>query len=48
MDALTVACTQQGFIQRLNTLNAEHTRNEMLSDIKDEVYKEKLSLIEST
>jgi CRISPR-associated endonuclease Csn1 len=46
IDALAVACTQQGFIQRLNTLNAEHTRNEMLSDIKDEVYKEKLSLIE--
>lgn len=46
IDALVVACTQQGFIQRLNTLNAEHTRNEMLAEIKDKVYKEKLSLIE--
>ena len=46
IDALVVACTKQGFIQRLNTLNAEHTKNEMLLDIKNESFKEKLSLIE--
>jgi CRISPR-associated endonuclease Csn1 len=27
IDALCVACTKQGFIQRMNTLNSEHTQN---------------------
>ena len=34
IDALTVACTEQGFIQRLNTLNSGETRDEMLRAIK--------------
>jgi CRISPR-associated endonuclease Csn1 len=46
IDALTIACTQQGFIQRINTLNSKHTRDEMLAEIKDVVYKEKLTLLE--
>lgn len=46
IDALTVACTKQGFIQRLNTLNSEHTRNEILADIKGKVYSEKLTSLE--
>ena len=46
IDALTVACTKQGFIQRLNTLHSEHTRNEILADIKGKEYVEKLSSLE--
>jgi CRISPR-associated endonuclease Csn1 len=45
IDALTVACTQQRFIQRLNTLNAQHTRDQMFADIKE--YKNKLSLLDN-
>jgi len=48
IDALTIACTQQGFIQRINTLNAKHTRDEMLGEVKDQVYKEKLTLLEKS
>jgi len=46
IDALSIACTKQGFIQRINTLNAEHTRNEMYGEIKDIDFKEKLSLLD--
>jgi CRISPR-associated endonuclease Csn1 len=46
IDALAIACTRQGFIQRLNTLNAQHTRDEMFNETKDVVYKDKLSLVE--
>lgn len=46
IDALTVACTKQGFIQRLNTLNSEHTRNEMYAEVKGNNYSEKLTLLE--
>jgi CRISPR-associated endonuclease Csn1 len=46
IDALTIACTQQGFIQHINTLNSKHTRDEMLSEVKDQIYKEKLTLLE--
>ncbi len=46
IDALVVACTKQGFIQRLNTLNAEHTRNEILAEIKGKDFSEKLSALE--
>lgn len=46
IDALAVACTKQGFIQRLNTLNAEHTRNEMFAEVNGSNYSEKLSLLE--
>lgn len=46
IDALAVACTKQGFIQRLNTLNAEHTRNEMFAEIKEKNYSEKQTLLD--
>ena len=48
IDALTIACTQQGFIQRINTLNAKHTRDEMLAEVKDQESKEKLTLLEKS
>ena len=48
IDALVVACTKQGFIQRFNTLNASKTREDMKKEIeqRSEQYKEKLSLLE--
>jgi CRISPR-associated endonuclease Csn1 len=48
VDALTIACTKQGFIQRFNTLSASKTREDMLKEIeqRSEQYKEKLSLLE--
>lgn len=46
IDALAVACTKQGFIQRLNTLNAEPTRDEMYAEVNGSSYSEKLSLLE--
>ncbi len=33
VDALTIACTQQGFIQRINTLNAAKTREAMRAEL---------------
>lgn len=46
VDALTIALTRQGYIQRLNTLNA--SRDEMLADVQqsDTHYSEKRSLLE--
>ncbi len=48
LDALTIACTKQGFIQRFNTLSASKTREDMLKEIevRSQQYKEKLSLLE--
>jgi CRISPR-associated endonuclease Csn1 len=48
IDALTIACTKQGFIQRFNTLNSSKTREDMLFDIEKRSFdfREKLSLIE--
>lgn len=48
IDALVIACTQQGFIQRINTLNASDVRNEMLKEVEEAKiqYGEKLSLLE--
>lgn len=48
IDALTIACTKQGFIQRFNTLNASKTREDMQSEIEkcSVEYKEKLTLLE--
>ncbi|MES2398330.1 MAG: type II CRISPR RNA-guided endonuclease Cas9 [Bacteroidota bacterium] len=46
IDALSVACTKQGFIQRINHLNAQHSRDEMFAEIKGADYKDKLSLLE--
>lgn len=48
IDALTIACTKPGFIQRLNTLNARKTKDEMEDEVAKHSaeYKEKLSLLE--
>lgn len=48
IDALTIAFTKQGFIQRFNTLSASKTREDMQFDIdsRSAEFKEKLSLIE--
>ena len=52
IDALVVACTQQRYIQRLNSVNAEADREEMDAFIKEQQQehklskKEKLSLLE--
>lgn len=48
IDALTISCTHQGFIQRINTLNSKHTRDEMLAEVKDKTYKERLTLLEKS
>jgi CRISPR-associated endonuclease Csn1 len=34
IDALTIACTKQGFIQRINNLNSSKERNDMLREIE--------------
>lgn len=57
IDALTIACTDDGFIKRINTLNAEHTREEMKSEVQkanagrvenpSSVYGEKRTLLEN-
>lgn len=48
IDALVVACTKQGFIQRLNTLNASDVRDGMKAEIIGAkiVFDEKKSLLE--
>ncbi|MCB0710326.1 MAG: type II CRISPR RNA-guided endonuclease Cas9 [Chitinophagaceae bacterium] len=48
IDALVVACTKQGFIQRMNTLNASDVRNEMKKEVEEakNIYNEKLTLLE--
>ncbi len=48
LDALVIACTRQGFIQRINTLNASDVRNEMNKAVEDAAieYNEKLTLLE--
>lgn len=48
VDALVIACTKQGFIQRFNTLSSSKTREDMQAEIekRSEQYKEKLSLLE--
>lgn len=35
VDALTIACTKQGFIQRFNTLNSSKVRNDMMREIEE-------------
>lgn len=35
IDALTIACTKQGFIQRFNRLNSSKVRNEMMREIEE-------------
>lgn len=48
IDALVVACTKQGYIQRINTLNASDVRDEMKKEIAaaKNTYSERLSLLE--
>lgn len=48
IDALTIACTKQGFIQRFNTLNATKTREDMFAEVekRSDLFREKLSLLE--
>ncbi|MBN8702297.1 MAG: type II CRISPR RNA-guided endonuclease Cas9 [Bacteroidetes bacterium] len=48
IDALVVACTKQGFIQRINTLNASDVRDEMKKtvDHAKQEFEERLSLLE--
>lgn len=47
VDALVIACTEQGFIHLFNTLSASKTREDMQKEIekRSEQYKEKLSLL---
>jgi len=35
IDALTIACTQQGFVQRINTLSSKITRDEMYKAVQE-------------
>jgi len=48
IDALVIACTKQGYIQRFNTLNSSKTREDLYNEVENRslVYKEKLSLLE--
>ncbi len=48
VDALTIACTKQGFIQRFNTLSASKTREDMKFEVDNRSieFKEKLNLLE--
>ena len=48
VDALVIACTKQGYIQRFNTLNSSKTKEDLVADVEKRSieYKEKLSLLE--
>lgn len=48
IDALAIACTQQGFIQRINMLNASDIRNEMNREVEEAKvdFSEKMTLLE--
>ncbi len=48
IDALVVACTQQGFIQRINTLNADETKDLMKKQIESAriKFEEKKALLD--
>lgn len=48
IDALVVACTKQGYIQRINTLNSSDVKDAMRKEILDAqvVYDEKRNLLE--
>lgn len=49
IDALTIACTEQGFIQRINTLSSDITRKSMYEDLDQSTISkiEKKSLLEN-
>lgn len=46
VDALVVAFTERGIIQRINTLYSEEGRNQMFEEVKKETFKNKLSLLD--
>lgn len=48
VDALVIACTRQGFIQRINTLSASDTKDEMNRTVEQAkvAFKEKNTLLE--
>lgn len=51
IDALVVACTKQSFIQKLNTLNSNITRDQLLSEVtgnSDNGWQAKRSLLEQS
>ncbi len=48
IDALVVACTKQGFIQRMNTLNASEVKDKMKKEIGEikSIYGDRLTVLE--
>lgn len=48
VDALVIACTKQGYIQRLNTLSSSKTKEDMERDVQNRSmdFKVKMSLLE--
>lgn len=48
IDALIIACTKQGFIQRINTFNASDIKDEMRKEVEQAKidYNERLTLLE--
>ena len=48
IDALVIACTKQGFIQRINTLNSDVTKDEMNKNISESaiVFNEKMNILD--
>lgn len=48
VDALTIAFTKQGYIQRFNTLNSNKTREDLWSEVEKRsmAFKEKMTLLE--
>lgn len=48
IDALVIACTKQGYIQRLNTLSAQGVRDELYKEVSERniEFRETLSLVD--
>lgn len=48
IDALTIACTKQGYIQRFNTLSSSKTREDIKREVESRSveYRDKLNLLE--
>ncbi|MEM4358372.1 MAG: type II CRISPR RNA-guided endonuclease Cas9 [Candidatus Pacearchaeota archaeon] len=44
IDALVVACTKQGYIQRINTLSSQHIKEELFEDVKNQNLELRLKL----
>ena len=48
IDALVIACTQQGFIQRINTFNASDVKDAMKKELEEKhKYNERLNLLDN-